>query len=39
VQDRDGELRPDVLDVISRTVSAAIRFGLADGYLTVTGGR
>lgn len=37
VQDQDGELRPDVLDAISHTVSAAIWFGLTTGYLTLTG--
>jgi hypothetical protein len=38
VDDEDGDLRPDVLDTISHTVSAAIWFGLTTGYLTMTGG-
>jgi hypothetical protein len=29
--------RPDVLDAITHTVSAAIWFGLTTGYLTLTG--
>ena len=37
VEDQNGELRPDVLDAISHTVSAAIWFGLTAGYLTLTG--
>jgi hypothetical protein len=37
VDDEHGELRPDVLDTISHTVSAAIWFGLTNGYLTLTG--
>jgi hypothetical protein len=40
VDDEQGDLaRPDVLDAIGRTVSAAIWFGLTTGYLTLTGGR
>lgn len=35
--DEHRELRPDVLDAISHTVSAAIWFGLTTGYLTLTG--
>ena len=37
VDDEHGDLRPDVLDAISHTVSAAIWFGLTHGYLTLTG--
>jgi hypothetical protein len=37
VEDQDGELRPDVLDAISRTVSATTWFGLTTGYLGLTG--
>ena len=37
VDDEHGDLRPDVLDAISHTVSAAIWFGLTTGYLTLTG--
>jgi hypothetical protein len=37
VDDEDGELRPDVLDAISHTISAAIWYGLTTGYLTLTG--
>lgn len=33
----DGDVLPDVLDAISRTVSAAIWFGLVTGHLTLTG--
>ena len=36
VDDEHGDLRPDVLDAITRTVSAAIWFGLTTGYLTLT---
>jgi hypothetical protein len=38
VDDEHGDLRPDILDAISRTVSAAIWYGLTTGYLTLTGG-
>ena len=37
VDDEHGELRPDVLDAISHTVSAAIWYGLTTAYLTLTG--
>jgi hypothetical protein len=37
VDDEHGDLRPDVLDAISHTVSAAIWFGLTTGYLTLAG--
>jgi hypothetical protein len=37
VDDLHGDLRPDVLDAISHTVSAAIWFGLTTGYMTLTG--
>jgi len=37
VDDEHGELRPDVLDAISHTISAAIWYGLTTGYLTLTG--
>jgi hypothetical protein len=38
VDDEQADLpRPDLLDAISRTVSAAIWFGLTTGYLTLTG--
>ena len=37
VENQDGDLRPDVLDAITHTVSAAIWFGLTTGYLTLTG--
>lgn len=38
VDDEQGDLpRPDVLDAITRTVAAAIWFGLTTGYLTLTG--
>jgi hypothetical protein len=37
VEDQDGDLRPDVLDAITHTVSAAIWFGLTTGYLRLTG--
>jgi hypothetical protein len=37
VDDEHGDLRPDVLDAVTHTVSAAIWFGLATGYLTLTG--
>jgi hypothetical protein len=36
VDDEHGDLRPDVLDAITRTVSAAIWFGITTGYLTLT---
>jgi hypothetical protein len=36
VDDEHDDLRPDVLDAITRTVSAAIWFGLTTGYLTLT---
>ena len=35
--DEHGDLRPDVLDAITHTISAAIWFGLTTGYLTLTG--
>jgi hypothetical protein len=38
VDDEHGELRPDVLDAISHTVSAAIWYGLTTAYLTLTSG-
>jgi hypothetical protein len=37
VEDQDGDLRSDVLDAITHTVSAAIWFGLTTGYLRLTG--
>jgi hypothetical protein len=37
VEDQDGDLRPEVLDTITHTVSAAIWFGLTTGYLALTG--
>ena len=37
VDDEHGDPRPDVLDAISHTISAAIWFGLTTGYLTLTG--
>jgi hypothetical protein len=37
VDDERGELRPDLLDAISHTISAAIWYGLTTGYLTLTG--
>ena len=38
VDDEQGDLpRTDMLDTISRTISAAIWFGLTTGYLTLTG--
>ena len=37
VDDEHGDLRPDVLDAISHTVSAAIWFGLTTGHLTLSG--
>lgn len=37
VADERGDLLPDVDDAITRTVTAAIWFGLTTGYLTVTG--
>jgi hypothetical protein len=37
VDDEHGDLRPDVLDAITHTISAAIWFGLTTGYLTLTG--
>jgi len=38
VEDEHGDLRPDVLDAITQTVSEAIWFGLTTGYVTLTGG-
>jgi hypothetical protein len=35
--DEHGDLRPDVLETITHTISAAIWFGLTTGYLTLTG--
>ena len=32
-----GDLLPDVDDAITRTVTAAIWFGITTGYLTLTG--
>jgi hypothetical protein len=37
VDDEHGELRSDVVDAISHTISAAIWYGLTTGYLTLTG--
>jgi hypothetical protein len=37
VEDQDGNLRSDVLDAITHTVSAAIWFGLTTGYLRLAG--
>ena len=37
VNDEHGDPRPDIRDAITRTVSAAIWFGLTTGYLTLTG--
>jgi hypothetical protein len=38
VEDEHGDLRPDLLDAITHTVTDAIWFGLTTGYLTLTGG-
>jgi hypothetical protein len=37
VHDEHGDLRPDIDDAITRTVTAAIWFGITTGYLTLTG--
>jgi hypothetical protein len=37
VHDEHGDLRPEVDDAITRTVTAAIWFGITTGYLTLTG--
>jgi hypothetical protein len=37
VNDQHGDPRPDIRDAITRTVSAAIWFGLTSGYLTLAG--
>lgn len=39
MDDEHGDPRPDVLLAITRTVSAAIWFGLTTGHLTLTDGR
>lgn len=36
VPDEQGDLRPEVDDAITRTVTAAIWFGVTTGYLTLT---
>jgi hypothetical protein len=38
VHDEHGDLQPDIDDAITRTVTAAIWFGITTGYLTLTGG-
>jgi len=38
VGDEHGDLRLDMLDAITRTVTEAIWFGLTTGYVTLTGG-
>ncbi len=38
VSDEDGELRPDVDEAITRTVTAAVWFGITTGHHTLTGG-
>jgi hypothetical protein len=37
VYDEHGDLRPEVDDAITRTVTAAIWFGITTGYLTLAG--
>lgn len=37
VNDEHGELRPDIDDAITRTVTASIWFGITTGYLTLAG--
>jgi hypothetical protein len=37
VTDEDDELRPDIGQAITRTVTASIWFGITTGYLTLTG--
>lgn len=37
VNDEDGELRSDIDQAITRTVTASIWFGITTGYLTLTG--
>jgi hypothetical protein len=37
VDDEDGDLLPDVDDAITRTVTAAIWFGITTGYFALTG--
>ena len=37
VHDERGDLRPEVDDAITRTVTAAIWFGVTTGYLTLPG--
>jgi hypothetical protein len=39
VHDAHGDLRPEVDEAITRTVTAAIWFGITTGYLTLTRGR
>jgi hypothetical protein len=36
VEDESGDLRPEVLDAITHTVSEAIWFGLTTGHLVLT---
>jgi hypothetical protein len=37
VHDEHGDLRPDVDDAITRTVTAPIWFGITTGYLALAG--
>jgi hypothetical protein len=37
VHDEHGDIRPDIDEAITRTVIAAIWFGITAGYLTMTG--
>ena len=37
MHDEHGHLRPEVDAAITRTVTAAIWFGITTGYLTLTG--
>ncbi len=37
MHDRHGDLLPEVDTAITRTVTAAIWFGITTGYLTLTG--
>ena len=37
VTDEHGELRPDIDQAITHTVTASIWFGITTGYLTLTG--
>ena len=37
MHDKHADLRPDIHDAITRTVTAAIWFGITAGYLALTG--